>query len=221
MRAAKRVLNYISTAVAIVCGAVTLVGLLLPDRLIGGFSVHLLLIRVTATLAGVAFLLGIINLLSVHLRRIAYQEKGWGYSSVLILSFLGVAGAVALAIVSGESVLEGSALRWVFHSILSPLEAAAASLLAFFLVAAAFRVTRKKPTVFTVIFVLTILLVLLGTVPFPGELGQTVSVVREWIVQVFAMAGARGMLLGVALGTVATGLRVLVGYDRPHSERES
>jgi hypothetical protein len=32
------------------------------------------------------------------------------------------------------------------------------------------------------------------------------------------MAGARGILLGVALGTVATGLRVLLGIDRPYSE---
>ena len=28
------------------------------------------------------------------------------------------------------------------------------------------------------------------------------------------------MLLGVALGTIATGIRVLVGVDRPHSERD-
>jgi hypothetical protein len=30
------------------------------------------------------------------------------------------------------------------------------------------------------------------------------------------MAGARGILLGVALGTVATGLRILIGADRPY-----
>jgi len=31
-----------------------------------------------------------------------------------------------------------------------------------------------------------------------------------------AVAGARGILFGVALGTVATGLRVLMGADRPY-----
>ena len=31
-------------------------------------------------------------------------------------------------------------------------------------------------------------------------------------------AGARGILLGVALGTIATGLRLIAGMDRPYSE---
>jgi hypothetical protein len=38
--------------------------------------------------------------------------------------------------------------------------------------------------------------------------------VRPIITQIFAAAGARGILLGVALGTLTTGLRVLFGADR-------
>ena len=216
----KQLFPRIPTAVAIICGWVTLIGLFLPGGLAAEFPVHLLLIRAAASLAAVAFLLGILNLLGVHFRRITSQEKDWGYSIFLILSFLGVIGAAALASVYGEPVLEGTAFRWVFHSILYPLEAAAASLLVFFLVAAAFRVMRKRPTLPTLVFVLTIIFVLLGTMPFPGQLGLTLAEARDWLVQVFAMAGARGMLLGVALGTIATGLRVLIGFDRPHSERE-
>jgi hypothetical protein len=36
------------------------------------------------------------------------------------------------------------------------------------------------------------------------------------IVRVPAVAGARGLLLGIALGAIATGIRVLVGLDRPY-----
>jgi hypothetical protein len=32
------------------------------------------------------------------------------------------------------------------------------------------------------------------------------------------MAGMRGILLGVALGIIATALRVLIGADRPSSD---
>jgi hypothetical protein len=39
---------------------------------------------------------------------------------------------------------------------------------------------------------------------------------RTWIVQVPSVGGARGILLGVALGTIATGLRILMGSDRPY-----
>jgi hypothetical protein len=31
------------------------------------------------------------------------------------------------------------------------------------------------------------------------------------------IAGARGILLGIALGSVTTGLRILLGADRPYS----
>jgi hypothetical protein len=135
------------------------------------------------------------------------------------LSFLVVIVAGAWSAYGGDG-LRGAALGWIFEYVLSPLEAAAASLLVFFLVAAAFRVMRKRPTWPTFVFVLTVILVLLGTVPLPGEAGQILTEVRDWLAHVFAMAGARGMLLGVALGTIATGVRVLVGIDRPHSERE-
>jgi hypothetical protein len=55
---------------------------------------------------------------------------------------------------------------------------------------------------------------LLGQVPLWGAL----TTFKEWILGVPSMASARGILLGVALGTVATGLRVLLGIDRPYSE---
>jgi len=39
---------------------------------------------------------------------------------------------------------------------------------------------------------------------------------RPFIAQVMAGAGARGILLGMALGTLTTGLRILFGADRPY-----
>jgi hypothetical protein len=39
--------------------------------------------------------------------------------------------------------------------------------------------------------------------------------VADLLTEVFASAGARGLLIGVGLGTVATGLRILMGADRP------
>jgi len=35
---------------------------------------------------------------------------------------------------------------------------------------------------------------------------------------VVAAGGARGILLGVALGSIVTGLRVLLAVDRPYGE---
>jgi len=204
--------RHIPTAAAIIFGWVTLMGYFLAPR----SQVYHLLVQWAATLAAVAFLLGILNLLGVHLRRIAEQERDWPYSIALILSTLLI---IAIAVIEGEGP-GGAMVAWVFRSILSPLEAAAASLLVFFLVTAAFRAMRKRPTAPTFIFMLTTVLVLLGAIPLSGEIGQVLAEIHSWLVRVFATAGARGMLLGVALGTIATGVRMLVGIDRPHSERE-
>jgi hypothetical protein len=62
-----------------------------------------------------------------------------------------------------------------------------------------------------------VLVVLLGTAPLLvlNDVPQ-LNWLRSAIVQIPAVAGARGILLGVALGTVATGLRLLMGVDRPY-----
>jgi hypothetical protein len=41
---------------------------------------------------------------------------------------------------------------------------------------------------------------------------------RAEIVQVLAVGGARGILIGVALGAIVTGLRVLLAAERPYGD---
>lgn len=202
----------VPTVVAVASGGATLLGYFVGP----GFRVHLLFVRWAAALAAAAFVLGVVNLLVVHGRRIVSQERDWPYSTALLFSFVAVI-AVAAAEHQGPS---GAGVAWVFRFVLAPLEAATASLLAVFLVSAAFRAMRKRPSLPTSVFVATIILVLLAALPLPGEVAQVAGDVRCWLVHVFSAAGARGMLLGVALGTIAAGIRVLVGIDQPHSERD-
>jgi hypothetical protein len=69
----------------------------------------------------------------------------------------------------------------------------------------------------SVVFIATGVLMLFGSVSMPfGEIGVLNNFLRPWIQHVLAMGGARGILLGVALGTLTTGLRVLMGTDRPY-----
>jgi hypothetical protein len=42
------------------------------------------------------------------------------------------------------------------------------------------------------------------------------NMLYPWIAEVWALGGARGILIGVALGTLMTGLRVLFAIDRPY-----
>jgi hypothetical protein len=100
-----------------------------------------------------------------------------------------------------------------------PVETSLIAILAVVLTYAAARLLRRKLNIFTIIFLVSALIVLLGTAPIMGievpflhgEMG-----LRSLLVQIPAVAGARGVLLGVALGAIATGLRILMGVDRPY-----
>ena len=57
----------------------------------------------------------------------------------------------------------------------------------------------------------------LGALPLPEV--APLAEVRAWLMAVPVSAGARGILLGIALATGVTGIRVFIGQDRSFRER--
>jgi len=197
----------INALIAIVTGVVVLVGYFVPQLA----GIRELLLQWAVILAAFALLVGVVNLLMVHLKKMGKVKKGGIYSLILWVAFFITVGVVAL---DGP---DGSKSVLLFDIIQIPVEASLMALLAVTLAVASIRLLRRRAGLFTYIFIGTALLVLLGTAPLYGIgeisfLGQ----VRTWITGVLSVAGARGILLGVALGTVATGIRVLMGVDRPY-----
>lgn len=157
-----------------------------------------------------AVILALLNLLQVHERRIRQREQGWGLSAVILVSALA-------SLVVGLAAWQTPVLAWFYRYWLFPLEASAGALLAFAIVGAAMRVWRLRSREGTVLLVVG-LLVLLGSLPTESGLLAALAPLREWIVTVPTLAAVRGILLGVALGIIATGLRVLLLVDRPYDE---
>jgi uncharacterized membrane protein len=58
--------------------------------------------------------------------------------------------------------------------------------------------------------------VLLGQVPIGFQIWPDLPLLKGWLLDVPAASGVRGIVLGVALGTVTAGLRILLGQDRPY-----
>ena len=173
-------------------------------------ALGLYLVRTASIVAAFALLLGMFNVLTVHLGKIYSGDKGWVYSMILLGAMFFTLG---LGFLTG-----GPTSAWVqdlFEAVLFPLEATLFSLLAFFVVTAAYRAFRVK-SFETGLFVVFGILVLLGQVPIGAMLWDQLPVIKDWVLDVPALAGARGILLGVALGAAATGLRVLLGLDRPY-----
>jgi hypothetical protein len=195
----------IATVIVIIVGLPVLLDFFVESDLIG--FLKFVFVRWAIIVAAFAIILGFLNVLIVHLDKILGFKQGWFYSIFLILTMMTV---LILGLIEGP---QGSLTSRIFQYILFPLQATIFSLLAFFVASAAYRSFRVRNWESALLVIFGVI-VLLGQVPLWGALTSS----KEWILGVLSMAGARGILLGVALGTVATGLRVLLGIDRPYSE---
>jgi hypothetical protein len=204
----KKILPITNAVIAVISGLFVLLGYFFPT-IFGG--IQSTLIGWAIILAAFALLLGIYNLALVHWKKAGSQGPGRIYSVVLLVSLL---LTILLASISGPT---GLLSLWLFNTFQVPVEISLLAVLAVVLMYAGARLLARRPKWNTILFLMTVLVVLLGTVPlfFIGEITPLNSL-RAWITQVPAIAGARGLLLGVALGTVATGLRILIGSDRPY-----
>jgi hypothetical protein len=194
----------IPMAVAISVGLIVLAGRFVQNVYLNGLSLFFL--DTAVIVAAFAVLLGFVNVLSSHVRKIRTRSEGWPYSIVLILFSLAV-------LVTGYGGPASPLLRSLFNTVQYPLQATIASLLIFFAAAALFRVARVRGWA-TLLFVVVVVVVLIGQLP----LFNSLTAAKDWIMTVPALAGTRGIIIGVALGTVFTGLRLLMGIDRPYSE---
>jgi hypothetical protein len=76
------------------------------------------------------------------------------------------------------------------------------------------RLLRWRIDLKTILFLATALLVLISTGPLTAQLPLMSNL--GGFIQILSTGGARGILIGVALGTLTTGLRILFGADRPY-----
>lgn len=198
----------ISTVLVVVLGLVVLLGYFLPVEPLA--SVRKILLEWSLILLAFAVLAGIFNMFSVHWRKLLAGEHGRIYSLTFLLAL-----ALTLGVASWFGPTHAYSL-WIFNNIQVPIETSLFAILLVVLVFAAFRLLSHRLNLLSVIFVITTVVILLTSGPLFGLQVPGFSELREWIARVPAAAGARGILLGVSLGIIATGLRVLIGADRPY-----
>ncbi|MCZ7669320.1 MAG: hypothetical protein M5U34_20160 [Chloroflexi bacterium] len=203
--------------IAVFFGVLTLVSLLFKLPEVSG-----LILSWAGFLAGIALFLGVFNLLSVHTHRFARHRPFSSrnlYSGVLALSWLVVFG---LGVADLFAVTD-NALAQAFQWVQAPLEAALASLLAFFLLFSGIRMLQRERTVWSVLFLATAVTILFTNAivisPFiPAGVSQLVLQFRELVHNLIVTAGIRGILIGVALGIITLAVRVLSGVERPYNK---
>ena len=217
----QRIFRIILVVIAVSAGLITLLSLLVQDSTLS--LLRAVFVEWTVIVTSFSMLLGVANVLRVHAQRIQ-QRKGMVYSLVLVISFLAVfiPGILSPSLVP-EALRDwtgpmGHIVDFGYRYVQRPLQSTLFALMAFFVVTAALRAFRIRSAASFVMFVAA-LFVLLGSARLSLFKSWDVFVeTRDWILGVPVLAGARGILLGLALGTVVTGLRLLLGVERPYSE---
>jgi hypothetical protein len=163
--------------------------------------------------------LGGANLLRVNLEAVVKRRTDWPFRLVLVAGLL---TTVLIGLIEGRDFqAAGTRSTWIYDQVYSPMSSAMFALLAFFIASAAFRAFRIR-TPEAGLLALAAFLVMLGRVPLGQALTSglpsalRLGPVTEWILRVPQNAANRAILIGAALGVMATGLRVILGIERSY-----
>ena len=199
----------------------------------------------TNTLAGFLLGLGIYSLVRVHGKRVMRQQKDWGFSAVLLVSVftMVLVGLVEWHTHKGPN---GSKLddptNWTFINYakdflfdgqLQGMDAAMFSIIAFFILSAAYRAFRIRSIEATVLLGSALIVILslmtvadsawtgaISTVNHdPNSFIQNFSLysISGWVTQTVQTPSIRGIDFGVGIGTVAMGLRLWLSLEKSGS----
>jgi hypothetical protein len=194
--------------IACATGLTILAGYFFQDR----FAPILgLLINWGIVLVGLSGLIGIAYLVRMHILRIAHRQKGGFYSVIVLIAFL-------FTLIAGLILTPQHAFYrdWVLN-IQTPVEASLLAVLSVTLLYASLYLIRTRGwtpmSVGFLVGALVSLILNLALFQFqPGSRGEAwVLILRR-----LPLAGLRGILIGMALGGLIVGLRVLLAVDRPY-----
>lgn len=187
---------------------------------------------------GFTILLGTYNLWRIHLNRVSRRRPGWGYSVVFFVAFVAMTIAAFWrdwgdwfpqrtpppAWIKAPGPGQMDLYTVLFNGLLRNLEATMFSILAFYIVSAAYRAFRIR-SLESAILMLTAVLLMLGQVPIgtlltawiPPEstfAGLRVENMSQWVLVTINAPVQRAIGFGLSLGQLAMALRIWLSLER-------
>jgi len=212
----------LSVAIAIGVGVIVLLGYFFGTNASGEITLLGILrsyfLQGAVVVAGAALLVGVYNLTAVHAKKIRQGDESI-YSIITVLALLitllvGIYDLV-MTYLNGEPGLRYT--RWIFENIQLPIESSLMAIIAISLTYAAIRLLSRRLNFMSSVFSVVVLVLLIGAIPAVATSDfNIITTFRNWILSVPAVGGARGIVLGMAMGIIATGIRILMGTDRPY-----
>jgi hypothetical protein len=197
--------------VAVFSGLIVLIGYFFPIPVV--MAIRTPMLDWAVTLAGVASVVAIIHLIfGVHLKRVREPGKKRFFSIVVILTFLVV---VLVGLNLGPS---NTQFTRVVTSVQVPIETSLMAVLAITMTYSSLSLLKRQRNWMGLVFFLSVILFLVinsGVLAFSASIPILKDLLSGF--HQIPTAGARGILLGIALGSLAAGIRILTGTDKPYS----
>jgi hypothetical protein len=201
---------------------------------------------IAQVLAAFMFGLGVFSVLRIHGTKIAKKQKDWGFSVVLIASlvlmiFLGYADfhiREATKTIDFDNPTNWGTINmgrdFLFEGLLQQMDAAMFSIIAFFILSAAYRAFRARSVEATILLgtALLVILSLMGAIAYvwdinvidkisggPGTAHDLIqnlklSEISKWIRGTFQTPAITGIKFGIGLGTLSMALRIWLGLEK-------
>ncbi len=221
----KLIKKQIPLAIVFVFGVLTLASYYVPHKVSVDFME--MMNKWENIVSAFAFFLGLISLFYSHYHKISRRGDGWGYSLFVYIGFLAMVVPAILCHGSLMGDAGQTALGWSFNFIYNPLSATMFAVLAFYIVSTAYRSFRIKSLQAFVLFLAAFLLILgkvpLGQIIWDSVLGWTgvgIDRVIEWVMSAPAVAGKRGIMIGIAIGAIVTSFKIIFGIERQYMGKD-
>lgn len=155
--------------------------------------------------AAFALFLGLANISRVHVMRITRRSKNWWLSiwTILIMVIFFILGVIDLR--------DPTYVQW-YTIIRSGIGTTTNSILAFYISSAAYRALRAKTGEAAVLMTAAIFAMMFNA-PIGGAIHPILPAIGKWILDVPDAAAFRGIILGIATGTLALGIRMILGME--------
>jgi hypothetical protein len=162
--------------------------------------------------SGFALVLGAGSLIIHHSMKIQRKQQGWGYS---IVTLCALAATTVIGWAAGPTMMNNKQLliNVIYANVQVPLGASMFAILAFYIASASYRAFRARNKEATILLVAAFI-VMLGSVPLGKVLWDRFPQWSRYLLEVPNMAAKRGIAFGVALGTIATSLKIILGIER-------
>lgn len=179
--------------------------------------------KLGSLLGGMTLTLGILSLLRVHGRNVVRLRSGW-YNSLALLVAMVAMVVFGLMEKYGTNPTAKKVFNVLFEGMLINMDATMFSLIAFYIVSAAYRAFRIRSIEATILMAAAFL-VMLAQVPVGLALTAWIprdsmlaslrlEVMKEWLLTVLNAASLRAIAFGLGVGGLAISLRIWLSLER-------